>query len=100
MFSGFCVNGEIIGLTQESGVGIVLIIANKKTRQLATFGFIERSIVRIQQDGKLAPTGTFYSIFTIIEGKKPKEETDWVKAKRTNRLSQYRYFTPNWIFIW
>ena len=38
---------------------IVLIIANKDTRQSTTFGFIERSIVRSHHDNILTPTGNF-----------------------------------------
>lgn len=48
---------KLQGCLRESGASIVLIIANKDTRQSTTFGFIERSIVRSHYDNKLTPTG-------------------------------------------
>lgn len=42
---------------RDSGAVIVVIIANKDTRQSTTFGFIERSIVRSHHDNILTPTG-------------------------------------------
>jgi len=48
---------KLQGCLRENGAGIVLIIANKDTRQSTTFGYIERSIVRSHYDNKLTPTG-------------------------------------------
>lgn len=59
---------------RESGAGIVLIIANKDTRQSTTFGFIERSIVRVHHDNKLTPTGNSIPFSQSARAKKFEEK--------------------------
>ena len=57
MYRSFVCTAKLRVCPRQSGGSIVLIIANKKTPQSETFGCIERSIVRVQHDGKFTPTG-------------------------------------------
>lgn len=65
--------------SDESGACIVLKMANKGTPQSVTFGFIERLIVRVQQDGKLAPTGNSIPFSQSARAKNPRKYTEIIR---------------------
>lgn len=77
--------------SDESGECIVLIMTNKGTLQSVTFGCIECLIVRVQQDGKLAPTGNSIPFSQPARAKSSRTEIYRNYAKRTNIHSPRKY---------